>query len=108
MYQRRVSANYERQMPRVQEQMTKDLDEKEKMIEKMKVENDKFKVLPFVCPMQYGHSMTSVLQAHMVRQSQQYEKLCRQMEDVKEEMRTRVSCGAGLHEGWGYMKGRAT
>lgn len=44
LHQRRISANYERQLPRVQEQMTKDLDEKEAVIEKLKVENDKFKV----------------------------------------------------------------
>lgn len=29
-------------------------------------------------------------QAHVMRQRQQYEKLCRQMDDIKEEMKTRV------------------
>ena len=30
------------------------------------------------------------VQAHIMRQRQQYEKLCRQMDEQKEEMRTRV------------------
>ena len=39
-----MCANYEKQLPRVQEQMMKDLNEKEVTIDKLKAENDKFKV----------------------------------------------------------------
>ena len=43
-HQKSISEGYEKQLPRVQEQMAKELNEKEIAIEKLKFENDKFKV----------------------------------------------------------------
>lgn len=43
-HQKDVNARYEKQLERVQEQMTEDINGKDEYIEKMKVENDKFKV----------------------------------------------------------------
>ena len=44
MQQQQVCSSYEKQLQRVQEQMMADIEEKEAVIEKIKMENEKYKV----------------------------------------------------------------
>ena len=87
-----ICANYERQLPRVQEQLMKDLTDKEAIIDKIKADNEKLEVL-ILC---YFDNATCYLhypflyKIHVMCQRQQHETFCRQMDDLKEEMKTRV------------------